>query len=66
MSDFDSLSSTKAILATQFDAFEKGKLPLSNMVEMSPTNEIFIIIIIIRTYVLLPIQVVTGRRSFQC
>ena len=60
MSDFDYLSSTKAILATQFDAFEKGKLRRSNMVERSLINEFF------RTYVPLPIQVVTGRRSFQC
>ena len=60
MSDFDTLSPTKAILATQFDAFEKGKLRLRNMVERSPINEIF------RIYVPLPMQVVTGGRSFQC
>ena len=60
MSDFDTLSSNKAVLATQFDAFEKGKLHPSNMVERSPINEIF------RNEVPLPKQVVTGRRNFQC
>ena len=39
MSDFDTLSSNKAILATQFNAFEKGKFRQSKMVERSQADK---------------------------
>ena len=60
ISDLDTLSSIKAILATQFDAFDKGKVA-SNKYGRKITD-----IWNLRTYFPLPIQLATGRRSFQC
>ena len=47
---------SKAILATQFDAFEKGNLVAS--IQDDPITEN------LRNYVPLPIAVLTGSRSF--
>ena len=52
--------SIKAILATQFDSFEKGKLCPISMAEKSPIKEKF------RGIIPIPIQVISGRRCFQC
>ena len=48
---------SKAILATQFDAFEKGKLVASSIQDDPITENL-------RNYVPLPIAVLTGSRSF--
>ena len=58
-SDFDILVFPwKAILATQFDAFVKGKLFASNQSRYGPITKN------LRTHRRLPITVVVGSRSF--
>lgn len=56
----NTLSFVKAILATQFDAFDKGRWHVRHMAEKLLMNYI------LRAYVALPIQVIVGRRSIQC
>ena len=62
ISDIDMVSFffSKAILATQFDAFDKGKWHVNHMAE----NQL--IIKFLRAYILPPMQIIVGRRSFQC
>ena len=61
MSDFGTLIfPSKAILVTQFDAFDKGKWLSNNRVGKSPMDEN------LRACILLPIQAIAWRRSFQC
>lgn len=50
----------KAILATQFDAFDKGRWHESHLVENPLIN------CILRAYVVLQLQVIAGRRRLQC